>query len=124
MTNRLITPLIPTTDARAYAMMHELMRDCATAMHSITTAPSYNPNPDSDDFPFDYNPRDEIRDHDDYLFAASMTFSKILDSFSDILSPLDELHKLFSDNEFLDDCMTLDFDSPLLHCIDFDQFDN
>jgi hypothetical protein len=116
MTNSIITPLLPTTDARAYAMLTDALR--AALIDALDTL---NPRYSIDNDPrCGWNPFTAIRDADDYITAATRIASRITAAMtSDFLSPLAAFDSLLADDDFIDDCLTADFSADLLHCFDF-----
>jgi hypothetical protein len=102
MTNRPIAlPAYPTTPDAAYRMLLDALRDASAETAAILS--------------HDYDPLHEYRDHDDYLAAAHMITSAILNALSDPLddNPLHILDELLADDEFRDDCDCADFSTPL-----------
>lgn len=111
MTNQLITPLLPTDNDRAY----DLLRDTAHAAALACADELRNPYRN-------WDPRNEIRDADDYIDSASLILRAIIVILSESTPDTDfctAILELLTDDNTADAFLTADFGNDLSPMIDF-----
>jgi|SRR6478609_6386621 len=105
MTNHLITPLIPTTSARAEEFLMDFIND---GTHFLSDAIPY------------WNPLHMIRDDDDYITACLSAMQMLSSELRIGGDPLGILYDILIDEDFVDSLLACDFASPILTLVTFD----